>query len=65
MHNVMLLLSFTQQPWITCMIDDAQQEVLTGTFVQVGKTVVHMLGRRKWAETSGVTGIEWGDFARR
>ena len=24
---------------------------------QIGKTVVHMLGRRKWAETSGVTGI--------
>ena len=27
-----------------------------GFFLQMGKTVVHMLGRRKWAETSGVTG---------
>merc|ERR1711974_80786 len=26
---------------------------------KVGKTVVHMLGRRKWAETSGVTGLEF------
>jgi len=26
---------------------------------KIGKTVVHMLGRRKWAETSGVTGLEF------
>ena len=35
---------------------------------QIGKTVVHMLGRRKWAETSGVTGISlfhptWQEYA--